>query len=539
MANQVGGESGGYDYEFVDPPPDTLICGICCFTSKTPQLSVCCGHTFCDLCIEGAKKLDDDFKCPLCREAFSCFTNKQADRIIKDLKVFCTHKKNGCEWQGVVRNIIDHLVKDCRFIEMDCPKGCGTSIQRQKMVWHVENECGCRIVNCQYCHTTGQYQFIEGQHRNWCLDYLMSCPNKCFSSKMPRSSIAEHLMICPLEKISCTNMCGVIFLRKDLKKHVESNCPRRVVHCQYCQHEGEQHLINGRHKEYCLKLPVKCPNDCEAGTMLREDVTMHKTICPLEKINCEYSRVGCTVRIVRKDLALHNKERMEEHLSLTSCQLDKLEKAQTNQAVVTDKALQKLNDKISMIEITHQREIDELQTELQSILEALCNKWVIKISKEATKVISGAQIMPVIIKMSGFRIKKDEGPWASDPFYSHSGGHKLRLIMNVIRSSDWLVNRKFSHFSLSLCVMHGAQERRFKRGTIKVFLLNQCSDNGHCTSLMNVWVPNLQRDVQIGKIDRFISYEDFYKTTTTCQFLQNNNIFFKLQWIQLDQISTV
>ena len=140
--------------------------------------------------------------------------------------------------------------------------------------------------------------------------------------------------------------------------------------------------------------------------------------------------------------------------------------------------------------------------------------------------------MPVIIRMSGFRIKKDEGPWTSDPFYSHSGGHKLRLTMNVVKSSDWFSNR-FSHFSLSLLAIYDAHKRRFKQCTIKISLLNQCGDNGHHTSVMNVWVPNLERDIQVGKIDQFISYEDFYRSTKTCQFLQNNSIFIKLQWVEV------
>lgn len=108
---QVGSESGGFEYDFVNTPPDTLICGICCFPSKNPQLSVCCGDTFCDHCIEEAKRVDGSFRCPVCRAAFSFFTNKQADRIIKDLKIFCTYKKKECDWQGEVRRISDHLMK--------------------------------------------------------------------------------------------------------------------------------------------------------------------------------------------------------------------------------------------------------------------------------------------------------------------------------------------------------------------------------------------------------------------------------------------
>lgn len=37
--------------------------------------------------------------------------------------------------------------------------------------------------------------------------------------------------------------------------------------------------------------------------------------------------------------------------------------------------------------------------------------------------------MPVIIRMTGFKMKKDA--WNSDLFYSHPGGHKLQLTMSV------------------------------------------------------------------------------------------------------------
>ena len=33
---------------------------------------------------------------------------------------------------------------------------------------HVETECPRRKVNCQYCHDTGEHQFIEGQHKEEC-----------------------------------------------------------------------------------------------------------------------------------------------------------------------------------------------------------------------------------------------------------------------------------------------------------------------------------------------------------------------------------
>ena len=85
-------QSGGYDYEFVHTPSDTLICQICHCPSKEPHLSACCGHTFCKSCIEATKGVKSVINvCPVCRnEEFTTILNKQADRIIRNLYVYCS-----------------------------------------------------------------------------------------------------------------------------------------------------------------------------------------------------------------------------------------------------------------------------------------------------------------------------------------------------------------------------------------------------------------------------------------------------------------
>ena len=88
--------SGGYNYEFVDTPSDNLICQICRLPSKEPHLSTCCGHTFCNSCLEAAKGVYAT--CSMCRSTeFSSFPNKQADRTIRSLRVYCANKSKGCE----------------------------------------------------------------------------------------------------------------------------------------------------------------------------------------------------------------------------------------------------------------------------------------------------------------------------------------------------------------------------------------------------------------------------------------------------------
>ena len=46
---------GVYEYEFVDPPSDTLVGKICHYLSREPHLTGCCGYTYCESCLKGMK----------------------------------------------------------------------------------------------------------------------------------------------------------------------------------------------------------------------------------------------------------------------------------------------------------------------------------------------------------------------------------------------------------------------------------------------------------------------------------------------------
>ena len=65
----------------------------------------------------------------MCRdENFVTFPNKQLDREIKNLDIFCTR---GCMWQGKFSKADDHLGKhgDCQFEEVKCTNDCEKTIQ--------------------------------------------------------------------------------------------------------------------------------------------------------------------------------------------------------------------------------------------------------------------------------------------------------------------------------------------------------------------------------------------------------------------------
>ena len=212
MAVPTSKNIAGYDYDLIDPLSDRLVCKICHFPSRNPYLSVCCGHLFCKSCLYNIRKAPAITNaCPVCRdEEFVIFPNQAVDREIKCLRIHCTNKMMGCEWEGELNDINNHLGNSdgCQFEEVKCSNECGKVIQRQYLTSHVETECQRRKVNCQYCYDTGENRFIEGQHKEECPKLPLPCPNNCEVGTIPREDMGKHKEVCQLEVIDCSNDCG-------------------------------------------------------------------------------------------------------------------------------------------------------------------------------------------------------------------------------------------------------------------------------------------------------------------------------------------
>jgi len=127
--------------------------------------------------------------------------------------------------------------------------------------------------------------------------------------------IDAHRKVCPLEEVDCTNNCRIILQQQYLALHVEMECPRRKVDCQYCHISLEYQLMKDDHRVQCLKFPIPCPNECEIATLPRDSVDEDKKVC---LVQCDYHVVGCEENIPRKHVNKHNKENFEQHLSFTT-----------------------------------------------------------------------------------------------------------------------------------------------------------------------------------------------------------------------------
>ena len=526
MAVIMPNEIGGYDYKFVDIPPDRLFCNICHLPSRDPYLTTCCGHVFCKSCLDDSKKVTAVSNvCPVCREEeFVAYINKQADREIRNLHVMCTNKERGCEWQGELNDINNHLGNSdgCQFEDVKCSNECGKMLQRRYLTSHVKTECTCRKVDCQYCHITGEHQFIEGEHKEQCPRLPLPCPNNCTVSLVrghsrcvdpyprekikciPREELEAHKEKCPLQEVKCSHKCGKMLQRRYLASHVETECPRRKVDCQYCHITGEHQFIEGKHKKQCPKLPLPCPNKCEVKSVLGEDMEAHRKKCPLEMIHCEYHSVGCEERMMRKRKKEHEDEKVQEHLLMTKLKLSKTE------------------DKFASTEMR--------LTSLEVMMHRL--QWSSNLMTTATRNAMGTQICPVTLKIP----KSTEDVLCSDSFYSHSKGYKMCLRAYPSGKGGG----KGTHLSVYLRLLKGSHDDNLiwpLRGKFEFKLLNQISDCEHHSDVV-IYDDHADHDTA-GRVtddnsvrswgkSRFISNEGFHKVTPTCQYLKDDCIFFQV-----------
>ena len=222
---------GGYDYQFVDTPLDRVVCVICHLPSRDPHMTECCGHVFCKSCLDNAKATQYA-SCSMCKDVqFNAFCNKQINREVQNLHAYCTNKEKGCEWEGEVRDISNHL-NGCQFEEVECPNGCEELIQRQCLPNHIEYECTHREVECQYCHNKVKLVFADGAHLEECQKVPLPCPNNCGKGELIlREDMEAHRKECPLEIIHCEYHvvgCDTRMHRKRQKEHDEENMEKHL-----------------------------------------------------------------------------------------------------------------------------------------------------------------------------------------------------------------------------------------------------------------------------------------------------------------------
>ena len=215
------------EYDFVEQPPEEFFCPVTFAVLLEPYLTQCCGN---HLSQEAYQRLQGQ-PCPVCKEEnLTAMRDKFHKRRVLSLKVRCPHKAEGCEWEGELGSLEQHLntnssAGECGYVDVDCPYACGERVQRRSLEEHKSQRCPLRPFTCQYCNHKATHQKVTKEHWPVCEKHPLPCPNECGVKKIERKHLKGHLeQTCPLEVIQCNFSyagCGAQLQRRLMSAHMK------------------------------------------------------------------------------------------------------------------------------------------------------------------------------------------------------------------------------------------------------------------------------------------------------------------------------
>ena len=214
------------DYDFLEQPPEDFFCPVTLAVLLEPYLTQCCGN---HLSREAYQRLQGQ-PCPLCREEnLTSVKDKFHMRRVLSLKVRCPQEAEGCEWEGELGSLEQHLntnssAGECRYVDVDCPYACGERVQRSSLEEHKSQRCPLRPFTCQYCNHKATHQKVTKEHWPVCEKYPLTC-HECGEGEIERQHLKGHLkQTCPLEVIQCDFSyagCGAQLQRRFMPAHMK------------------------------------------------------------------------------------------------------------------------------------------------------------------------------------------------------------------------------------------------------------------------------------------------------------------------------
>ena len=155
---------------------------------------------------------------------------------------------------------------------------------------------------------------------------------------------ASHLMNeCLYVQVLCSQCQRVNIKRHAMRNHMQNECMRRIVVCKFCKTYHAAYEDIGRiHHPVCLYFPEPCPKGCGAKPF-RKNIAKHlASSCPKNPQPCPFCIVGCTKKLVGKQMDSHLSDRtvITSHLSDVEKTLGALRK-DIGENKIQIKALQK------------------------------------------------------------------------------------------------------------------------------------------------------------------------------------------------------
>ena len=487
----------GCECEFVEPPPKQLQseCPICLQILLEPYIVDCCGYSFCAACIE---RVGEDGKpCPHCNQpGYTTLVNKGLKRTLNEFRVYCSHRLSGCEWEGELGKLDEHLNSDplperqlegCPFAVIECPH-CKEGVHRYKIADHQLEHCPQRPYTCEYC---SEYKstFEDVAHSHWpeCKCFLLPCPNECTpsGSGLQRQDLDLHVKEeCPLTVVQCELHhagCKVALPRKDMADHIKNDSIAHIYLLAAENHRLSKRLLE-KEEQICLltqqnaeleekttkqsqDLREKVTSQSQELTRTNQELTQtkHELMQIITSQSLELTRTKQDLTRTKQELT-RTKQKLTQKVASQSQELTRVKQELTQKATSQDQKLE-----LVKLKEAQRQAIDRLQTQQQHDL------------RELRTDVEMQHIVPVTIKMAGFdNLKKEGTDWCSRPFYTGMGGYKMCLEVDANGNDDGAG----THISVFTYLMRGEFDSHLKwpfRGTVTIQLMNQLEDKEHHT----------------------------------------------------------
>lgn len=464
--------SGAEEYDFVSGLPEEYQCHICLCLLNDPHLTTCCGHHFCKSCIFRVAQANQ--ACPMCKmEGFVAVVDKNVSRKIRALFVRCQFHSKGCEWQGELRGLEEHLDPlrgHCKFSDVVCPKGCGQTLLQARLDTHLLNECPNRDHKCEYCNQIIPFSSVSTHHENVCTYFPVPCPSGC-SEQVPRGAISQHLDVCSLRLVDCNFAqfgCKVQLQLQYVGKHMEEYSDKHLYMIADC----------------CASLKkFAAKKDAQLEQIASQLLEKEKEICQLQK-SLSLQQQG--FEEILQQQKIHFQEK-----------LDQLERVFTlhirNQSPLN-----------SQDGIQHRVMILETQV----------------------------PVPPYYFTVSNFALHKQGGTqWTCPSFFSHVGGYKMAI---EVSANGEGVGRD-THVSVYIRIMHGEYDDMLRwplRASVTIQLISQSGNEAHyeMTTPQYEWSRVTNGVIGVGwGWDKFIPHDDLeYNSLRRTEYLKNDRLNFRV-----------
>ena len=273
-------------------------CTICTNPQKNPVL---CreGHGYCRSCIEQWKERSEG--CPSCEALLDVLVrNRTMEDLMAESLVYCFTRLPdllACEGGGAAAGNHHSDNTDAgQSASVSCDDSSVVGLKRKIESGAAAKDGKARIDRCMW---TGKLQDADSHFR------------KCDYAGV----------------VCCFVGCGTVMPRMNKVQH-EAGCDYRTFKCKWdgCDVKARGAELDP-HQLDCPKREVMCPNAGCGITRMVDTMTAHRTKCGFEQVPCSFASVGCSTRVLRKDISSHEDAAMAKHNRLLLKKVSELQQA--------------------------------------------------------------------------------------------------------------------------------------------------------------------------------------------------------------------